>query len=226
VTPVNTDFLGDSPVLADLAWHAASVCLLVLDEDGRILRANEGARRALSPLSIGEPIWRILPDSSNALLRARMREARTVPARGVQLNFAGGESYALTLSCSIGWSGDSCVLMGEVLFERDQRMKQELLDITRELAKSSRERVKAAKELGRTLAELRSSHWHVRKIQEFLPTCCVCHNVRVTPNEEEAAWRSLSSFLAEHGLLMSHGYCPPCEAKVHADLDAEFSAGG
>lgn len=212
------------PVLEDLAWHAESVCLFVLDAEGRILRANGAAHRALDPLATGEPISKLLPESGAALLRAGLREARTAPVRGVQLNFS-NESSALTLSCSIGWSGDSYFLLGDGVVERDQRMKQELLDLTRELVESNRERAKAARELERTLAELRSSHWHIRKIQEFLPTCCVCHNVRVTPDEEEAAWKSLSSFLSEHGLLMSHGYCPACEAKVLAELDAEFPPG-
>jgi hypothetical protein len=200
--------------------------LLVLDAEGRILGANEAAHRALPPLAVDEPIWKFLPESSDALLRVRMREARTAPVRGVQLNFSNGASFALTLSCSIGWSGDSCLLLGEALFERDRRMKEELLDLTRELVESNRGRAKVARELERTLTELRSSHWHIRRIQEFLPTCCVCQNVRVSPDEEGAAWRSLSSFLAEQGLLMSHGYCPKCEAKMLADLDAELPPAG
>ncbi len=227
MSPVDSySFADPLPVLHDLAWNAASVCMLVLDAEGRILRANEAAHRVLKPLSFDEPIWNFLPESSEALLRVRMGEARTAPVRGVQLNFSNGASFALTLSCSIGWSGGSCLLLGEALFERDRRMKEELLDLTRELVESTRGRAKVARELERTLAELRSSHWHIRRIQEFLPACCVCQNVRVSPAEEGAAWRSLSSFLAEQGLLMSHGYCPKCEAKMLADLDAEFPPEG
>lgn len=211
-----------TPVLEDLVWHADSVCLLVLDAEGCILRASEAAQRALNPLAAGEPIWKLLPESGASQLRAWLRDARTAPVRGVQLNFSNGVSYALTLSCSIGWGGGSYLLLGEALVARDQRMRQELLDLTRELVDSNRERAKVARELERTLAELQSSHWHIRRIQEFLPTCCVCQNVRVTPDEEGAAWKALSSFLAEHGLLMSHGYCPACQAKVLAELDAEF----
>lgn len=213
------------PLLEDLAWHASSVCVLVLDPEGHVLRANDAARLALHPLPPNGPIWMLLPDGSGASLRARMREARTAPVRGVQLNFSNGTSYALTLSCSIGWSGDSCYLLGEALVERDQRMKEELLGLTRELVESNRERAMVAKELEKALAELRSSHWHIRRIQEFLPVCCVCHKVRVSPDQEEAAWESLSSFLAEHGLLMSHGYCPECEARALAELDAVLPPG-
>lgn len=218
---LNTEYLA-----SDLAWHAESVCVLVLDAEGRILRANEAAHRALNPLATGEPVWTLLPESGGSLLRARLLEARTAPVRGVHLNFTNGSSYALTLSCSIGWSGDSYLLLGEALVERDQRMRQELLDLTRELVESNRERAKVARELERTLAELQNSHWHIRRIQEFLPICCVCQSVRVTPGQEEAPWKSLSAFLAEHGLLMSHGYCPDCQAKVLAELDEEFPFGG
>jgi hypothetical protein len=226
VASLNTEYLASGvPVLGDLAWHAESVCLLVLDAEGCILRANEAAHRALNPLATGEPIWKLLPGSCASLLRIRLREARTAPVRGVQLNLSNGNGYALTLSCSIGWSGESYLLLGEALVDRDQRIKQDLLDLTRELVESNRERAKVAGELERALAELQSSHWHIRRIQEFLPVCCVCQNVRVTSDEEGAAWKSLSSFLAEHGLLMSHGYCPACQAKVFADLDAEFPLG-
>jgi len=226
VASLGTEYLASGfPTLEDLVWHADSVCLLVLDAEGCILRANRAAHRALDPLVAGEPIWKLLTGGGASVLREQLREACTAPVRGVQLNFSNGSSYALTLSCSIGWSGESYLLLGEALVERDQRTRQELLDLTRELVESNRERAKVATELERTLAELRSSHWHIRRIQEFLPTCCVCQNVRVTPGEEGAAWKSLSSFLAEHGLLMSHGYCPACQARVLAELDAEFPDG-
>lgn len=221
---LNTEYLAPgSPVLEDLAWHAGSVCWLVLDAEGGILQANEAARRALDdPLSTKGSIWKLLPESSGSLLRERMQEARTAPVREVRLNFSDGETYALTLSCSIGWNGETCFLLGEALVQDEQRANQELLDLTQELVETNRQRKKVASELERTLAELHASHWHIRRIQEFLPTCCVCHKVRVTPDGGEAMWKSLSSFLAEQGLLMSHGYCPGCQAELLAELDAQF----
>lgn len=218
----HVSFSPPAPVLEDLAWHARSICVFVLDAEGSIQRANEAACRTFEPLALGEPIWRFLPDSGAAVLRVMMNEARAAPVRGVLLNFSDGEKYAVTLTCSMAWTAESYVLLGEVLVEREQRMKQELLDLTRELVESNRERAKVASELERALAELRTSHWNIQKIQEFLPACCVCNKVRTAPDQEGAVWKSLSAFLAENGLLMSHGYCPECETKVLSEIDAEF----
>lgn len=209
-------------VLEDLAFHAGSVCLLVIDAQGSVLEINGAASRALKPLALGGRVWDILPGSGSDVLRERMKEAHTAPVRGFHLNFSDGETYALTLSCSIGWTGESYFLLGGVLVETDQRMKQELLDLTTELVASNRERTKVAGELKSALVELENSHWHIRRIQEFLPACCVCKKIRPTSADEEAVWLSLSSFLAQNGLLMSHGYCPGCEARVLAEIDVEF----
>lgn len=215
MAPLDVEYLTPTTsVLEDLAWHAESLCLLILDAEGRLIRANAAAHSCLGPLATGQAIWKLLPLSSDTLLRERMQEARTAPVRGIQLNFSNRRSYALTLSCSIGWSGESCIVLGEALVERDQRMKQELLDLTRELSESNRDRARVAGELTRTLTELQNSHWHIRRIQEFLTACCMCNRIRMTPDEDGAVWKSLSLFLAENGLLMSHGYCPECEAKA------------
>lgn len=217
----STDLEPHSPhfgILDDLAWHAGSLCVIELDVQGAVLRINEAASRALKPLAPGALIGDVLSGSGSASLRERMKEAHTAPVRGFQLNFSDGASYALSLECSLGWTGAAYLLLGGVFFERDQRTKQEMLDLTRELAESNRERAKVAGELRKTLVELQTSHWHIRKIQEFLTACCVCSKILTTPGDG-AVWQSLSSFLAENGLLMSHGYCPGCEAKVLAEVD-------
>jgi hypothetical protein len=46
--------------------------------------------------------------------------------------------------------------------------------------------------------------------------------VRISEDDDGVAWRSLASFLAENGLLMSHGYCPECVGEGPGELDAEL----
>jgi hypothetical protein len=88
----------------------------------------------------------------------------------------------------------------------------------------SRERAKLAAQLERTLADLRTSHWQIRKIQEHLPICSVCHKVPNGPRDE-ARWEPLIDFLAGNGMLMSHGYCPSCAAAALAEVERFLSPG-
>lgn len=204
----------------EFAWHAESVQLLVLSAGGNVLQWNQAARRGLGShveLREGEPVWEMLAASSASLLRASLQEARSHPVR-ILLTFSDGVTFAFTLSCSLHWMGDACHLFGEPLAERERRMNEELLSLTAELARVSRERAKLAAQLERTLAELRASHWQIRKIQEHLPICAVCHNVP-SGARDEARWEPLIEFLARNGMLMTHGYCPQCEAAALEELD-------
>ena len=70
----------------------------------------------------------------------------------------------------------------------------------------------AVVELQRTLTELEHSHWHIRKLQDMMPLCMVCHQVH-RPDE---SWEPLVNVLARDGLLVSHGYCPACADAARA----------
>lgn len=209
-----------SPV-GDFSWHAETVQLLVLSGDGNVLQWNETAHRWLggqAQLRPGLPVWELLTHNSASLLRENMGQARSRPARGMLLSFSDGASFAVTLTCSLYWMGDSWYLYGEQSVEGERRMNEELLALTSDLACANRERAKLAAQLQRTLAELRTSHWQIRRIQEHLPICAVCHKVP-SGAREGGHWESLIQFLARNGLLMTHGYCPECEAAALAELD-------
>lgn len=204
----------------EFAWHAETMQLLVVSAGGNVLQWNQAAGRGLGShveLREGEPVWGLLAASSASLLRASLQEARLRPVR-VLLTFSDGETFAFTLSCSLHWMGDACYLFGEELVEREKRMNEELLSLTSELARVSRERAKLAAQLERTLADLRTSHWQIRRIQQHLPICAVCHKVPNGPRDE-ACWEPLIEFLARSGMLMTHGYCPACEAAALEEVD-------
>ncbi|HEV3050195.1 MAG TPA: PAS domain-containing protein [Longimicrobium sp.] len=204
----------------EFAWHAESVQLLVLSASGNLLQWNQAARRGLGShveLREGEPVWGLLPASSASLLRASLQQARSRPVRSL-LTFSDGETFAFTLSCWLQWTGDACYLFGEELVEREKRMNEELLALTSELARVTRERTRLAAQLERTLTDLHTSHWQIRRIQDHLPICAVCHKVPSGPRDQ-APWEPLIEFLAGNGMLMTHGYCPECEAAALAELD-------
>lgn len=211
--------LDTLPLADDFVWQAETVHLLVLSPDATVVRWNEAARRAHAPLAEGVPAARLLAANSAPLLLAAMEAARAEPVEGVLLTFSDGERYAFTLSCRVRWAGGACLLFGEPLSHRQKQVAEELMELSSELARTTRERAKVAAELNAALEALRESHWHVKKIQEFLPICAECH--RVPAGERgRGEWRHLVSFLADNGLLMTHGYCPECEERAMAEIDA------
>ena len=214
--PLGLDAL---PLEDDFVWQAETVHLLVLSPDATVARWNEAARRAHAPLTEGAPVGRLLTANSASLLLATMETARAGSAEGVLLTFSDGERYAFTLSCRVRWAGGACLLFGEPLSHREKQVAEELMELSSELARITRERAKVAAELGAALEALRESHWHVKKIQEFLPICAQCHRVPAG-EESQGEWRHLVSFLADNGLLMTHGYCPECEERAMAEIDA------
>ncbi|HEX8317426.1 MAG TPA: hypothetical protein VF632_03445 [Longimicrobium sp.] len=207
------------PLADDFVWQAETVHLLVLSPDARVVRWNEAARGAHAPLPEGTPVARLLTANSASLLLATMEAARAGPVEGVLLTFSDGERYAFTLSCRVRWAGGACLLFGEPLSHREKQVAEELMELSSELARITRERAKVAAELSSALEALRESHWHVKKIQEFLPVCAQCHRVPAG-EESQGEWRHLVSFLADNGLLMTHGYCPECEERAMAEIDA------
>lgn len=206
------------PLADDFVWQAETVHLLVLSPDATVVRWNEAARRAHAPLAEGAPVGRLLTANSASLLLATMEAARAGPVDSVLLTFSDGERYAFTLSCRVRWGGGLCLLFGEPLATREKQVAEELMELSSELTRITRERAKVAAELNSALEALRESHWHVKKIQEFLPICTQCHKVPAG-EESRGEWRHLVSFLADNGLLMTHGYCPECEEQVMAQLD-------
>lgn len=95
-----------------------------------------------------------------------------------------------------------------------------LLELNTELDRAGRENAKliielaaAKEELRRTLAELESSFWQLRRIQEVLPICMGCGEVK----RGDGSWADLVSFMREHANFLSHGYCPQCAKQVLAE---------
>ena len=80
------------------------------------------------------------------------------------------------------------------------------------LGRQAEELREAKRRLEAALAELRDSHWHLRKLQEVLPICMDCGKVKAGTE-----WGSVVQYLKANALFLSHGYCPNCLDRVAAE---------
>jgi len=94
------------------------------------------------------------------------------------------------------------------------------------LAREALERADAAEalalQLTDTLDELKESHWHIRRLKEFLLVCASCHKISMV----EAEWEPLVHYLHKQGIAMSHGYCPGCFEEAMAAAERYVANGG
>jgi len=75
------------------------------------------------------------------------------------------------------------------------------------------ERVQAARERERMLAELQAALAEVGSLSSLLPICAWCKKIR----NDQGYWDQLEGYLAARaGIVFSHGICPDCAARVRA----------
>ena len=84
------------------------------------------------------------------------------------------------------------------------------------------ERVEAARERERLIAELTRTLAEVRQLSGLLPICAWCKKIR----DDKGYWAQLESYLASHAdVAFSHSVCPDCAAKLRAEMRADRSGG-
>lgn len=133
------------------------------------------------------------------------------------LNFIRPERGPVTLRCLVEQRTDGLVLVAESEGGEGREMSAELVrlnnewaTLSRELARRSRELEGARNELAETLERLESTHWHLKKIQEVLPVCMGCGQVK----GDEVTWEPVVEYLRRNDIFVSHGYCPACAGAV------------
>jgi len=69
--------------------------------------------------------------------------------------------------------------------------------------------------------ELRLAINQIKTLEGLLPICCYCKGIR----DERGFWQPLESYIKNHsGAELSHGICPACAEKYHADLYRNIKA--
>lgn len=195
-----------------------------LNRSGHILEVNTSfAKHVRIPQAelVGSSIYDLLVEQGSEQVRESL-ETRTAPAGSFFLNFGNASEVPYTLHCIAEWQHDGLAIIGEPDLALADFTMEEVLAINNDLAALSREHARRGKQLDQahqqlraTLDELEKSYWHLRKIQEVIPSCMACGNIKT----DEHTWQSVSDYLLENKIFLSHGYCPACMDRIHAELD-------
>ena len=227
---------GGDPAAAVSGWpglleeHLSSgpaICFLAAGLDGSIHGCNARMAdllRVPEAELASQPVWRFLADPDATRLRASLAAGAGGERQRLILNFVSAAHAPLSLECTVEVRSGGFAVIGTECVRDEHALQHELREINSELMVLARERVRqnrtvqAAKlELEKTLHELNTLYWHMRKIGEVLPICMKCGKVQA----EEARWEDLIAFMQNRFPFLSHGYCPECAATILGDAEAE-----
>ncbi len=202
---------------------ASNVHFIALTPTGKIISCNkvlaDHLQRTMAEL-IGLNICEFLTDESSVFLNGKVK----IPEEqeSLLMNFVDASAHPFTLECSLEVRPDGFVILGAPPVEMEQALQAELIGLNNEFSvlkredeRQSKALKKAHEELEKAHEDLRESHWHLKKIQEVLPICSVCHKVKTGDGQ----WDSLKKYLDENSNFLSHGYCDECSADADAEVE-------
>ncbi len=198
---------------------------LALSPDGTISVCNKALAGRLQKTKeelIGRNISEVLTDESAAFLLENVDDTRNTQHKELLLlNFVDANLHPFTLQCSLDIRPDGFVIIGAPPVEKEQALQYELIGLNNQFSVLIRENErqrkalkKAHDELEKAHDDLRQSHWHLKKIQEVLPICSVCHKVKTGDGQ----WDSLLKFFHENSDFLSHGYCDECAERAMKEV--------
>jgi len=80
------------------------------------------------------------------------------------------------------------------------------------------ERVRMVEEIADKVKQLEASLSRVKQLEGIIPICMYCKKIR----DDKEEWSRVEEYITEHSEAnFSHGLCPECEKKMHAELDDE-----
>jgi DNA-binding NtrC family response regulator len=75
--------------------------------------------------------------------------------------------------------------------------------------------IRYAIERQRLMSELRNALDHVKQLQEMLPICAICKNIR----DDKGYWNSIEAYISDHtDTVFSHSICPVCAQKHYKEF--------
>ncbi len=206
--------------------QTSNLNFIVLSAEGNILVCNkvllERFQKTMEELS-GLNISEFLTDESSAFLLRQIQDpANAPPNEGLLLNFVDVHQHPFTLECSLDIRPDGVMIMGAPPLDKELGLQDELISLNnqfsvliRENERQSKALKKAHEELEKLHADLNHSHWHLKKIQEVLPICSVCHKVETRNGE----WESLIKYFKENSDFLTHSYCDECTLIALAEVE-------
>lgn len=214
------------PVIAKYLDQASNLHFISLSPGGIILAGSKVLTARLQKQTeelIGRNISELLTDESADFLRREVENpSRQQQKETLLLNFVDAHFHPFTLECSLEIRPDGFVIIGAPPLEKEQALQEELIALNnqfsvliRENERQSKALKKAHDELEKAHEDLRQSHWHLKKIQEVLPICMICHKVKT----DDGQWDSLLKYFNDNSDFLSHGYCDECVARAMADSE-------
>lgn len=219
---------GYGSLLARHVRDSRSLHLVAASLDGTILEVNAAMSLSLGLPErelVGASLWGHLTNPDGARLRESAKG--TAGEHKGLLNFVNRAQSPFSLECRWEVQADRLVLLGEPPREDAEAYRDEWLGMHNQLTVANRENLRrnkeleeARQELEKALAELRDTHWHLKKLQEVLPICMECGKVKTA-----GGWEGVVEYLKANALFLSHGYCPDCLAKVEKEWAAFLPPG-
>ncbi len=213
-------------VVARYLDQSSSVHFIALSPGGVISACSstlaERLQKKLGEL-VGRNISEFLTDESSVILQRKAEDPLTAHhEEGLLLNFVDAHSHPFTLECSLEIRPDGFVIIGALPVEKEQVLQAELITLNNQFAvlvreneRQSKALKKAHEDIQKAHEDLRQSHWHLKKIQEVLPICAVCHKVKTA----DGHWESLLKYFNDNSDFLSHGYCDECAAIAMAEVE-------
>jgi heme-degrading monooxygenase HmoA len=210
-------------LLVDHAKRSTALHLLVTDGSGKILTCNSRTAALLGvPQNqlCGQTLWPYLAAPDAERLQKLMREGAEDQAETTLLNFISTEGLPQTLECTVHRQKGGWAVIGNIPVRQGEELQRQVIEINNEMTVLMRERTAANKDLAaakrdleKTLHEISTLYWQIRKVREVLPMCLKCGKVQ----SGETHWEGLADFMIQRFPFLSHGYCPECAAREPVD---------
>lgn len=227
-----------APLIARFLAGSQSLHMLVIALDGTIESCSQAIEAQLGLAKadlVGRSLWTLLANADAESLRARVAGGERNMDDRFLVNFSNETGLPYTLRCRLDVQPDAFVLIGEpaevpaTYTETMLQLNNELAILNRENARKGRALAKALADLEQAQASLAREHaalhdayaqldgsfWHLQKLQEFLPICMQCGNVKGA----ESAWEPVVDYLKKNSLFLSHGFCPTCAEAAMREMD-------
>lgn len=205
-------------LIAGFARVSRSLVAVSVGQDRKVIDANPGFAEAVG-LEMEELLGRAAEDFIPQGGWEHLEEllARKPGSPPALISLLDRHGHPFTLHATVAPTSDGFALVGEVpagearsLSEHLQRLNNELSTLARERARQERKYRDLSETLQAALDELDRSYWHLKKIQEAVPICMGCSRLK----GDGSNWQTLTDYLRDNQIFLSHGYCPDCAESI------------
>ncbi len=194
----------EAPYQSYLMDHAP-IMLLVVKQDGTLIKINTYARQFLGDLPDPARIQDLIVDFNNSF---DLEQLISNPEKKHLMSINTQSDLPKSFHFQFKPVNDQIIIFGHLDILDTQDLTLEILSISQELSNTTRE-------LHKKNAQLQDALDHVKTLQGIIPICSHCHKIR----NDEQIWDQLETYLSDHSdAKFSHGICPGCMKKHYPDF--------